>query len=468
MAGKNDADFGKATAFQTLRKQAEAKVAASIKSFKDMSASEMSNFMQELRIHQVELEMQNEELRKGQAETESSRKAKDELEIKVEERTAELVETNQKLRQEIEERKQAEEALRESQQRFKSIFENAPIGFYRTTPDGRILDANPALIQMLGYASFKELAAVNLETHEYHPEYPRILFRERIARDGEIKGLESLWKRPDGTLLFIRENVIIIRDADGDTVCYEGTLEDVTEHRLANEQIRTLSQQLIQAHESERQMISRELHDRVAQDLSTLKIASETLFDNEPTVSPEIRQRVSELSKILDRTILTVRDLTYDLRPPGLDDMGLVPGLRMYFEEFAERNQLKVDFQAHGLDQLTLKLDSEINIYRLVQEGLNNIRKHADASRAIVRLVGSFPNLILRIEDDGKGFDVEERTRTADNEKRMGLRSMAERVNLLGGQMKIQSRLKKGTKLEIKLPYQGNKDDSKNDHIDCR
>ncbi len=83
-------------------------------------------------------------------------------------------------------------------------------------------------------------------------------------------------------------------------------------------------------------------------------------------------------------------------------------------------------------------------------------------------MVVSFPNLILRIEDDGKGFDVEERTRAADSGKRIGLRSMAERVNLLGGQMKIRSRPKKGTRIEIKLPYQENKDDSKNDHLDRR
>jgi len=213
-------------------------------------------------------------------------------------------------------------------------------------------------------------------------------------------------------------------------------------------------------------MISRELHDRVAQDLSTLKITSETFFDSQPGVSSEIKQKVAEFSSLLDRTILAVRDLTYDLRPPGLGDMGLMAALLMYCEEFAENSLLKVDFQAHGLDQLTLAFDTEINIYRLVQEGLNNIRKHADASKAIVRLVGSFPNLILRIEDDGRGFDVEERARTADSEKRMGLRSMAERVNLLRGRMKIQSRLNKGTKIEIKLPYQENKDDETKDHLD--
>jgi signal transduction histidine kinase len=100
-----------------------------------------------------------------------------------------------------------------------------------------------------------------------------------------------------------------------------------------------------------------------------------------------------------------------------------------------------------------LDLDTGIHVYRLVQEGLNNIRKHADAGQAAIKLVGSFPNIILRIEDDGKGFDVQARERAIDNEKRMGLRSMKERVILLQGQMAIQSHSRNGTRIFITFPY---------------
>ena len=368
--------------------------------------------------------------------------------------------------EDITERKQMEQTLRESQQRFKSIFENAPIGFYRTTPDGQILDANPALIQMLGYASFEELSAVNLETHDYHPEYPRHRFRKLIERDGEIKGMESFWKRPDNTLAYIRENARAVRDAGGKIVCFEGTVEDISDQKQAEEQIRSLSQQLIKAQEDERQMISRELHDRVAQDLSTLKLGLDTLYDNEPTASPEVQQKILTLSERIQNSIRTVRDLSYDLRLSGLDDMGLIPALSMYCEEFAEKSGLKVDFRAIGVSALKLDFDTEMNLYRLIQEGLNNIRKHAAASLATVKLVGAYPNIILRIEDDGQGFDIEERARTADNEKRMGLRSMAERASLMQGEMTIQSKPMKGTRIIIKFPCQENKCGSKENHID--
>ena len=99
--------------------------------------------------------------------------------------------------------------------------------------------------------------------------------------------------------------------------------------------------------------------------------------------------------------------------------------------------------------------DTKIHIYRLIQEGLNNIMKHADADRVVIKLVGKFPNIILRIEDNGKGFDLKARELSSGKEKRMGLRSMNERVNLLGGEMTIQSRIMKGTKIFIKFPFKG-------------
>ena len=349
---------------------------------------------------------------------------------------------------------QTELALRESEQRFKGIFENAPIGFYRTTPDGSILDANPTLLKMLGYSSLEEFASINLESPDYPPQYSRRLFRERIAREGEIKGMESFWKRPDQTLVYIRENARAVRDADGNIVCYEGTVEDITDRKQAEEQIHTLSQQLIQAHETERQMISRELHDCVAQDLSTLKIECDTLFDNEAVVHSEISRKIWKLSEMLQETITTVRDLAYDLRPADLDHMGLVSALETYCEEFSEQSGLKVDFLSVGTKNLQLHPDAEINVYRLIQEGLNNVKKHAGASQATVKLLGAASNIILRIEDNGYGFDVEERARTAALEKRMGLRSMKERVSLLQGEMTIRSRPVEGTRIFIKFPYQ--------------
>jgi PAS domain S-box-containing protein len=354
--------------------------------------------------------------------------------------------------EDVTERLRIEKILRENERRYKSIFENSPIGFYRTTPDGRILDANPALIKMLGYSCFKELAAVNLETHAYHPQYPRHQFRERIERDGQIKGMESLWKRPDDTPVFMRENTIAVRDEKGAVVCYEGTIEDITDQKQAEELIHLLSRQLMHAQENERQMLSRELHDTVAQELSVAKMACDLIY-NELLIGrlPEAH-RIQKICDALQKTILDVRNMAYDLRPPGLEELGLVETIYRTCEEFSQLWGVPVDFQAAGLKNFKLGHENQINLYRLVQEGLTNIRKHADADRVTVKLAAASPNIFLRIEDNGRGFDVQKRAAAAGQEKRIGLRSMQERVNLMDGQMKLQSKPGQGTKVFIKLP----------------
>lgn len=131
----------------------------------------------------------------------------------------------------VTDRWRASQLLRESEASFRSIFENAPVGIYRTTPEGRIEMANPALIRMLGYDSFAELAAKNLEGPGFEPEYSRETFRERMAERGIIRGLEAEWKRRDGTSMFVRENAQAILDDSGAVRYYEGFVEDVTERR---------------------------------------------------------------------------------------------------------------------------------------------------------------------------------------------------------------------------------------------
>ena len=142
------------------------------------------------------------------------------------------------------------------------------------------------------------------------------------------------------------------------------------------------------------------------------------------------------------------------MRPAGLDQLGLVRIVYQLCDEFAEKNNLNVDFYSAGIKDLNLDFDTAINLYRLIQEGLNNIRKHARAENVIIRLVASSPNIILRIEDDGQGFDVEHRQAKALEEKRMGLSNMEERVNLLEGKMDIKSQIGRGTRIFVEIPWQ--------------
>jgi len=138
----------------------------------------------------------------------------------------------------ITERKRAEQALRESEERFRSLYENATIGLYRTTPDGRIYLANRALVEMLGYSSFEELSTRNLEKSGFEPSYPRRQFMNSIENDGEVRGLESAWRRKDESIIFVRESARAIRDGQGNILYYDGTVEDITERTGAEDALR--------------------------------------------------------------------------------------------------------------------------------------------------------------------------------------------------------------------------------------
>ncbi len=160
------------------------------------------------------------------------------LEELVQERTAQLTTINRKLTQEVAEHRRTEEALRKSEKRFRDFFENTTMGLYRTTPDGRILMANPALVKMLGYSSFEELAQRNLEEEGYPPDYGRVTFKQLVEREGRVRGLESTWTRRDNTSLHIRESAWGVRDEQGEVLYYEGTVEDITEQKRMAERLR--------------------------------------------------------------------------------------------------------------------------------------------------------------------------------------------------------------------------------------
>ncbi len=141
----------------------------------------------------------------------------------------------------ITERKRTEEALKESEERFRSLYRNAIVGIYRTTPDGKILMANPALVSMLGYNSFEELKKINLTQEGFNQSYPRELFIEPIEKYGEIREMESLWKRKDGKEIWVSESARAIRNSNGETLYYDGTIINITERKEAEKQIQMLA-----------------------------------------------------------------------------------------------------------------------------------------------------------------------------------------------------------------------------------
>jgi len=356
----------------------------------------------------------------------------------------------------VSEHKLAEETLKKNEEKYRNIFENIQDVYYEVTLDGIILEVSPS-IEALSHYKQEEIIGRSLYDIYVDPGKREELIKE-LLKNGKVTDYEILLQDKDGSQNYCSITAKLVIDKRDNLAKIIGSMHDIHKRKQAEDRIRNLSQMLMQAQERERQMISYELHDRIAQNLSWLKISLDTFFKEHSGISPELIEKMKEFSNLTEQTIIAVRDLSCDLRPPGLDAMGLVTELGIYCDEFSEKTGLEIDFQAAGLEALNLTDDTKIHLYRLIQEGLNNIRKHADAVKVTIKLVGASPNIILRIEDDGKGFDVKTRELALNNEKRMGLRSMQERVNLVQGRMTIKSHQMKGTKVFIKLPYveQGN------------
>lgn len=358
----------------------------------------------------------------------------------------------------FEEMKAQQRALRRSEEQHRNLFENVPIGAYRTTPDGYILMANPALIQMLKYTSFDELASRNLEEVGFETSFPRSQFKELLERKGEVKGLEYNWVRHDGTIISVRENARAVRGQNGDILYYEGTVEDITEYKLAeeklkssHEQLRALAAALQSAREEERSRIAREIHDNLGQALTGLKMSLSWLHKKLSEKGDEVvRSEIASMSKLIDTTIQTVREISTDLRPGVLDDLGLTAAIEWQAQEFQTRIGIRCRFTT-SLENITLDKHHSTAIFRILQEALTNVARHANANRVNISLRENADNLILEVRDNGKGITENE----VSNPRSLGILGMKERALLLGGDVKIIGTLEKGTTVSVQIPVKG-------------
>jgi two-component system, NarL family, sensor kinase len=289
----------------------------------------------------------------------------------------------------------------------------------------------------------KEFKTLKFKETSWKQSCEIILNHEQIGLV-EVFYLKEMPERDEGPFV-VEERLLIEAIA-------EHVSRNVERHR-SEESIKSLSGELIRIQESERHRISRDLHDKVAQDLASLKIAIETLFRDIPAIVHSQTLKVSKILQILEESIRSVRKISYDLHPAGLDEMGIAVALEMLCNEYSEHHAIDIGFHSAGIEKLKIDSDTQINLYRIVQEGLNNILRHAEAKNVRLKLVAAYPNIILRMEDDGKGFEIERRMRETVLEKRMGLISMRERANLLGGKVRITSKEGKGTKVVVKFPF---------------
>ncbi|MBI4417509.1 MAG: PAS domain S-box protein [Ignavibacteriales bacterium] len=222
--------------------------------------------------------------------------------------------------------------------------------------------------------------------------------------------------------------------------------------REREQQLEKLTSARVASQEDERRRIAREIHDGLGQMLTAIKFNVEVLED--AIGRGEAEKKLEEIKLLLDNVMAEAREISYDLMPSVLEDFGLSPALQLLCETFSRRMNIAVKFQSHAVSR-RFDRSLEVNLYRTVQEALNNIAKHAQAATADVQLLGSDRGTRMIIEDDGKGFNVAEVAREARAEGGIGIVSMRERAVSFGGTLTIESSPGKGTTIVVDIPEAG-------------
>jgi len=282
-----------------------------------------------------------------------------------------------------------------------------------------------------------------------HPED-----RERVSRtiaqameDQKPYTAEFRVVRRDGSVRWVAARGKFYYSRKGEAERMLGMGVDVTERKMAEEALASLSGRLIDAQEEERKRIARELHDDYNQRLAMLAIDLERLAEDDGEAAIESDQYLRELSNRASELGADLHSLSHSLHPSTLRILGLVAAIKAFCEEFEEQQEVQVDFGHENVPR-EIPEDAELCLFRIAQEGLRNIKKHSGANRAAVHLEGSDERLHLAVSDRGRGFDPNKPA----GERGIGLRSMEERLRVLGGHLEIHSRPMEGTRIDAWLP----------------
>jgi PAS domain S-box-containing protein len=351
---------------------------------------------------------------------------------------------------------EAEEALRESERKYRNIFENAVEGVFQAGPDGRFLNINPALARMHGFDSpGKMMATKSLASDLFADPKDGLLFSRLLAQHGIVKGFEGQTVTNDGSRIWVSMNAHAVRDEWGKTY-HEGIVENVTERKRAELEMRTtenrlktLSRTLLKKMEIERHYVAYELHDEIGQALTAVKLNLESI--RSLPGNEGFDKHLDESVAVIDRALQQVRDLSLNLRPSVLDDLGLMAALRWLVNSMTSKSGLEILFES---DEIEPRLSKEIETacFRVAQEAITNVLRHAHASRITVLLQKENHILTLTVSDNGIGFDARSAQARCVSGGSFGLLGMEERVTLSGGSFVVESTLNEGSRIMAHFP----------------
>ena len=353
----------------------------------------------------------------------------------------------------ITERKRAEEAVRNSEDQLRLILDSTAEAIYGIDLQGRCTFCNPAGLRALGYERLDELLGKSMHDLIHHTRVDGTLFPVEECRifraihsgEGVHVDDEVLWRR-NGTS-FPAEYWSYPQRKGQEVVGAVVAFIDITEHKLAEAALASVSSRLIEAQEQERTRIARELHDDIGQRLALLAIQLQELHLNSPDLSPEVRSHTGELWKRTNEIATDIQSLSHELHSSKLQYLGIAAAIRGFCREFSEQQNVEIDFQNHDLPS-HLPQDASLCLFRVLQEALHNSAKHSGATQFEARLWGASGEIHLVVSDSGAGFDRE----AAKEARGLGLISMEERLRALNGTLSIESHPKRGTTIHARVP----------------
>lgn len=349
----------------------------------------------------------------------------------------------------ITERKKASEALIKSEEKYRTLVDQATDAIFIADQTGRFVVVNPAAVKLSQYSE-KELMEMTIY-HLTDPEEVKLkpfAFEEMKSERGASS--ERRMRRKDGVFVDIEINAKFL--SDGRFLAF---IRDITERKKAETElnnsykaIRKLTSHLQNAREEERKHIARNIHDELGQLLTVLKMDISWLGKKIKALNiPAITEKTEGVLELLNNTVQSVRRIAADLRPGLLDDLGLVAAIEWHLGEFGKRTGIETHFTTADV-HTNLPVEHATSLFRIYQESMTNIARHAEATEIVVELAEENDRITLRIADNGKGFD----TSIVGKRKTLGLLGMKERAEMMGGQFTISKQLNGGMQIEVQLP----------------